>query len=106
MGPEFIDRRRTGRMERHFQTVMIGLITAALIAITTFAWNANAAFSRLDEQISQLSRDLNSASTNITALVNSAETKADHERDVTYQQRQLTDHELRLRSLETARKQR
>lgn len=80
-------------MERYYQTVMVSLLTAGIIATITFLWNLNASVSRFDER-------LGAATVALQTLANTAETKAEHDRDMAIARDILADHEGRVRKLE------
>lgn len=97
------DRRRQGAMERHLQTLLLSIATASILALAGFVWSAADTFARLDERLSTMGNDLSKATKAIEQLASTAETKADHARDMTYAHERLGDHETRIRHIEGAR---
>lgn len=93
-------------MERHIQTIGISIITAALIALATFTYNAVEKLARLDERFQGVSYDLQQATDAIERLATTAESKTDHDRDMARTNARLDDHENRLRTLESSRARR
>jgi hypothetical protein len=98
------DRRKQGAMERHIQTILLAVATSALIALGTFTYRAAETFARLDQRLISMGEDLSAASQAIEKLADTAETKANHERDMALADSRLMDHEDRLRRIEGARR--
>lgn len=98
--PATNDRRRQGAMERHVQTLLLSIATASILALAAFTWQAAGTFARLDERLSTMGNDLSKATKAIEQLANTAETKTDHARDMTYAHERLGDHEQRIRHIE------
>jgi hypothetical protein len=101
---EFTDRRKQGAMERHIQTILLAVATSALIALGTFTYNAAETFARLDQRLISMGEDLSAASQAIEKLADTAETKANHERDLALTNARIGDHEDRLRRIEGSRR--
>lgn len=98
--PKQPERRRTGAMERHIQTILLALVTAAILSIAKFGYEAAQTFARLDERLNNMAIDLGRASSAIDTLAKAAETKSDHDTDLNAQGRVIGDHEARIRALE------
>lgn len=94
------DRRKQGAVERHVQTILLSLVTAGILALATFVWNTNAAIVRFEASLNSVGRDLAAATNALQNLASTAETKADHERDLGQVKAVQSDHEVRIRSLE------
>lgn len=87
-------------MERHVQTILQVIATAAILGLASFAWEAQRTFGRLDQQLDSIARDLNRLGGSVEQLASTAETKADHERDMLLLDAKLVDHEDRIRRIE------
>jgi hypothetical protein len=98
------DRRRVGTIERHLQTLLLSIATAAVISLVAFVWNAQGVMSRFDERFNTMAADLSRLSDAMEAQANRSETKADHDRDMGPIREDLVDHEARLRDLEDGRR--
>lgn len=99
-----LERRKQGAMERHIQTMLISLLTAAVIALATFTYQAGQTFARLDERLNTMGRDLSTTTNAIEKLAGAAETKADHDGDMQIIDLRMVDHENRLRRIEEQRR--
>lgn len=57
-------------LERHVQTIMLSVITAALIACFTFLWNMNAKIAVMEERDNQRTQSVITLQNNMTQLQN------------------------------------
>ena len=87
-------------MERHVQTVLQVIATAAVLGLATFAWEANRTIGQLDSRLDAIGADLGRMSRSVEQLAHTAETKANHDRDVQALDRRLADFEERIRHVE------
>jgi hypothetical protein len=98
------DRRKTGALERHFQTFLLSVGTAAVLAVAAAVWYGQNTLGRFDERLSAMARDLNGLSGAVQAQVANGETKAEHQADMNAVDERLDDHEERLRDLEDGKR--
>lgn len=93
-------------MERHVQTILLSVITASILWFAASVAGLREDMARIQERLAQVTGDLTDATHAIKALANNSATKAEHDRDMARVGETLTDHERRLRRIETERLQR
>lgn len=98
------DRRRIGAAERHFQTFLLSIGTAAVLAVAAAVWNGQNTLARFDERLSAMARDFATLSGAVQAQIANGETKAEHQADMGAIDERLDDHEARLRDLEDGKR--
>ncbi len=89
-----------GAFERHAQTVLQVVIAGGIIGLANFAWESQRTFGELQVELRSIGADMSRLSRSVEGLTQSAETKADHDRDMATVAERLIDHEKRLRDME------
>lgn len=96
--------RRKGAMERHITTLLQVIVTAGVLSLAKFAWEAQSTLQRLDERTGRFAQDISQLSDSMKTLADTSEKKADHDSDMQSLQTIQGDHEIRIRQLEQQRR--
>lgn len=97
------DRRRIGAWERHLQSLLLAIATGVLFFLAKFVYDANATFVSLEARLAYVSNSVSKAASSIEELARQAETRSEHDRDMTVLSNGLADHEDRIRTIERQR---
>lgn len=96
--------RRKGAMERHITTFLQVVVTAGVLSLAKFAWEAQSTLARLDVRTMRFGDDISQLSDSMKTLADTSEKKADHDQDMQSLQTIQGDHEIRIRQLEQQRR--
>lgn len=70
--------RPTGLYEKHAQTILLGVITAAIIGCFTFLWQLNGTVFQVKEQLYERTKDIDRLQIGVNEVrLDSKETKSD-----------------------------
>ena len=99
---ENLDRRKSSKLEQHIQTIMIAVVTGAIMWMGSYFFTDKAEKAVLANEVSTISRQLSS----LQAELKEVKTELQFLRSGFVTRDQFQDHEERLRLLEALRTRR